>query len=33
MSEQEKEEKAKEFWQYYKNTQGSIIIVDPAVLD
>ena len=33
MSKQEKEEKAKEFWEYYESTQGSITITDPIVLD
>lgn len=33
MSKQEKEEKAKEFWEYYEATQGSIVITDPVVLD
>lgn len=33
MSKQEKEEKAKEFWEYYESTQGTIIITDPIVLD
>ena len=33
MSKQEKEAKAKEFWEYYEATQGTIIITDPAVLD
>lgn len=33
MSQKEREEKAKEFWKYYKATQGSITIVDPKVLD
>lgn len=33
MSKQEKEEKAKEFWEYYKSTQGTITITDPVVLD
>ena len=33
MSKQEKEEKAKDFWRYYETTQGSIIIIDPKVLD
>ena len=33
MSKQEKETKAKEFWEYYEATQGTITITDPAVLD
>jgi len=33
MSKQEKEAKAKEFWEYYEATQGTITITDPAVLD
>lgn len=33
MSKQEKEAKAKEFWEYYEATQGSITIADPVVLD
>ena len=33
MSKQEKEEKAKEFWEYYESTQGTITITDPIVLD
>jgi hypothetical protein len=33
MSQQEKEEKAKEFWEYYEATQGTITITDPVVLD
>ena len=33
MSKQEKETKAKEFWEYYETTQGTITITDPAVLD
>ena len=33
MSRQEKEKKAKEFWEYYEATQGTITIVDPIVLD
>jgi len=33
MSKQEKEEKAKEFWEYYETTQGTITIADPIVLD
>jgi hypothetical protein len=33
MSKQEKEDKAKEFWEYYEATQGSITITDPIVLD
>ena len=33
MSKQEKEEKAKEFWEYYEATQGTITIADPIVLD
>jgi hypothetical protein len=33
MSNKEKEEKAKEFWEYYEATQGSITITDPVVLD
>ena len=33
MSKKEKEEKAKEFWEYYKATQGTITITDPVVLD
>jgi hypothetical protein len=32
MSKKEKEEKAKEFWEYYESTQGTIIITDPIVL-
>ena len=32
MSKQEKETKAKEFWEYYEATQGTITITDPAVL-
>ena len=30
---EEKEEKIKEFWEYYESTQGSITIADPIVLD
>ncbi len=33
MSKQEKEEKAKEFWEYYEATQGTITITDSVVLD
>lgn len=33
MSKKEKEEKAKEFWEYYESTQGTITIADPIVLD
>ena len=33
MSKKEKEEKAKEFWEYYEATQGTITITDPVVLD
>lgn len=33
MSKKEKEKRAKEFWKYYKATQGSITITDPKVLD
>ena len=33
MSQKEKEEKAKEFWEYYEATQGTITITDPVVLD
>ena len=33
MSRQEKEKKAKEFWEYYESTQGTITITDPVVLD
>ena len=33
MSKQEKEEKAKEFWEYYEATQGTLIVTDPIVLD
>ena len=33
MSKQEKEEKVKEFWEYYEATQGTITIADPIVLD
>lgn len=33
MSKEEKEKKAQEFWEYYLPTQGSIIILDPSVLD
>jgi hypothetical protein len=33
MSKKEKEEKAKEFWEYYEATQGTITITDPIVLD
>ena len=33
MSKKEKEEKAKEFWEYYEATQGTITITDPEVLD
>ena len=33
MSKKEKEEKIKEFWEYYESTQGSITIADPIVLD
>ena len=33
MSKQEKEEKAKEFWEYYEATQGTITITDTTVLD
>ena len=33
MSKQEKEEKVKEFWEYYEATQGTITITDPVVLD
>ncbi len=33
MSAKEKEVKAKEFWEYYETTQGTITITDPAVLD
>lgn len=33
MSKEEKEEKVKEFWEYYEATQGSITIADPIVLD
>ena len=33
MSKKEKEEKIKEFWEYYESTQGSITITDPIVLD
>ena len=33
MSKQEKEEKAKEFWEYYEATQESITITDSEVLD
>ena len=32
MSKHEKETKAKEFWEYYEATQGTITITDPAVL-
>ena len=30
---EEKEVKAKEFWEYYETTQGTITITDPVVLD
>ena len=33
MSKQEKETKVKEFWEYYEDTQGTITIADPEVLD
>ena len=33
MSKKEREEKVKEFWEYYESTQGSITITDPVVLD
>lgn len=33
MSAKEKEVKAKEFWEYYETTQGTITITDPEVLD
>ena len=33
MSKQEKEEKVKEFWEYYEATQDTITITDPVVLD
>ena len=33
MSTKEKEVKAKEFWEYYETTQGTITITDPVVLD
>jgi hypothetical protein len=33
MNKQEKEAKAKEFWEYYEATQGTITILDSAVLD
>ena len=33
MSKKEKEEKVKEFWEYYEATQGTITITDPVVLD
>ena len=33
MSKKEKEEKIKEFWEYYESTQGSITIADPIVLE
>jgi hypothetical protein len=33
MSAKEKEVKAKEIWEYYETTQGTITITDPAVLD
>ena len=33
MSAKEKEVKAKEFWEYYETTQGTITITDPVVLD
>ena len=33
LNKKEKEEKIKEFWEYYESTQGSITIADPIVLD
>ena len=33
MSQKEKEKKVKEFWEYYEQTQGTITITDPIVLD
>ena len=33
MSKKEKEEKAKEFWEYYEATQGTITIIDSVVLN
>ena len=33
MSKKEREKKVKEFWEYYKSTQGTITIIDPIVLD
>lgn len=33
MSKKEREEKVKEFWEYYESTQGTVTITDPVVLD
>ena len=33
MSKKEREEKVKEFWEYYESTQGTITITDNMVLD
>ena len=33
MSSKDREEKVKEFWEYYEPTQGTITITDPIVLD